>query len=89
VKQGDTLHSKYLVVDDLFSMVMSYNLHPRSERYEGEVSFNSLDEALAKTLRTQFEADIAAGKHLATPDDVKIPKSALSVLAKRFFFDQL
>lgn len=89
LKQGDTLHSKFLVVDDVFSMITSYNLHPRSERYEGEIAFNAIDEQLAKTMRTQFEADIAVGKRLMKPEDVIIPKTALSVLAKRFFFDQL
>jgi cardiolipin synthase A/B len=89
LKQGDTLHSKFMVVDDVFSMITSYNLHPRSERYEGEVAFNAIDESLAKDMRKQFEADIAVGKRLAKPEDVVIPKTALSVLAKRFFFDQL
>ena len=89
VKQGDTLHSKFLVVDDLFSMVMSYNLHPRSERYEGEMSVNAIDEATAKALAAAFAADIAAATHLAKPSDVVVPKTAFSILAKRFFFDQL
>lgn len=89
VKQGDTLHSKFLVVDDLFSMVMSYNLHPRSERYEGEMSVNSLDEATAKALAAAFAQDVAQAKHLALPSDVQVPKNAFSILAKRFFFDQL
>ncbi|MCC7110131.1 MAG: hypothetical protein IT382_12630, partial [Deltaproteobacteria bacterium] len=89
VKQGDTLHSKFLVVDDLFSMVMSYNLHPRSERYEGEMSVNSLDEATAKALAAAFAQDVAQAKHLAQPSDVQVPKNAFSILAKRFFFDQL
>lgn len=89
VKQGDTLHSKFLVVDDLFSMVMSYNLHPRSERYEGEMSVNALDPVTAKALATAFAADVAQAKHLAQPSDVQVPKTAFSILAKRFFFDQL
>ncbi|MBI1945345.1 MAG: phosphatidylserine/phosphatidylglycerophosphate/cardiolipin synthase family protein [Deltaproteobacteria bacterium] len=89
VKQGDTLHSKFLVVDELFSMVKSYNLHPRSERYEGEMSVNALDEATAKALTAAFAADIAKAKHLAQPSDVQVPKTAFSILAKRFFFDQL
>ena len=89
VKQGDTLHSKFLVVDDVFSMVMSYNLHPRSERYEGEMSVNAIDEATAKALAAAFASDIAAAKHLAKASDVVVPKTAFSILAKRFFFDQL
>lgn len=89
LKKGDTLHSKFMVVDDVFSMVTSYNLHPRSERYEGEVALNILDEGTAKGLADAFKNDIAAATHVAKSADVVVPKSAMSVIASRFFFDQL
>jgi cardiolipin synthase len=89
LKQGDTLHSKFLIVDDMFSSVGSYNLHPRSERYEGEVAFNAIDEEAAAALTRAFEADIAAAAHPQTAADIDVPQTAFSMLAARFFFDQL
>ncbi len=89
LKQGDTLHSKFMTVDGVYSMVTSYNLHPRSERYEGEMAVNILDTNVTSALTTSFDNDIAAAKHIKKASDVVVPTSALSIIASRFFFDQL
>lgn len=89
LKQGDTLHSKLMVIDGIFSSVGSYNLHPRSERYEGEMTINTLDTRTAGALTQAFEKDIIAAKHVKSPDEIKVPENILTVIASRYFFDQL
>lgn len=89
LKQGDTLHSKFMVVDNLFSSVGSHNLHPRSQRFEGEMVVNSLDTQVASQLSSAFEADIAAARKIESPEDIQVPENLLSMLATRYFFDQL
>lgn len=89
VKRGDTLHSKFLVVDGVYSSVGSYNLHPRSERHEGEMTVNTLDAATAGHLTTAFERDLAAARRITSPDEVKVPENLFTILAARYFFDQL
>jgi cardiolipin synthase len=89
LKTGDTLHAKSMVVDGFFSSVGSYNLHPRSHRYEGEMMMNALDEDLAGGLTEAFDRDAAAATRVNTGADVEIPKSAFTMIASRYFFDQL
>ena len=89
LKQGDTLHSKFMVVDGLFSSVGSYNLHPRSQRYEGEMNLNILDTSTANQLTQAFENDLRQAKRVESPGDISVPQNLLTVLASRYFFDQL
>lgn len=89
LKKGDTLHSKFMTVDGVFSSVGSYNHHPRSQRFEGEMVVNSLDPQVAQSFEQAFEADIAAAERLRTSDDVKVPESIFGLLATRYFFDAL
>jgi len=89
LKQGDTLHSKFMVVDGLYSSVGSYNYHPRSQRYEGEMTINSLDTQSASQLTSAFEKDIAIARHITAPEQIVIPQNTFTVLAARYFFDQL
>ena len=89
LKQGDTLHSKFMVVDGLYSTVGSYNLHPRSQRYEGEMTINTLDTQTAGQLTSAFENDIQVAQRVSSPEEIKIPENMLTMLAARYFFDQL
>ncbi len=89
LKQGDTLHSKYMVVDGMFSSVGSYNLHPRSERYEGEVMINSVDTEIAGKLTRSFEEEIGQSRAIKQSDEIEIPENILSMIATRYFFDHL
>ena len=88
-KQGDTLHSKFMIVDGLYSSVGSYNLHPRSQRYEGEMTINSIDTQSAGALTAAFEKDIKVAQRISDPDQLKIPQNIFTTLAARYFFDQL
>lgn len=89
LKRGDTLHAKTLVVDDVLAMVTSYNLHPRSERYEEEMALVCLDGATSRALHAQFDVDADAARRVTSPDDVVVPEGALAVLVERLFFDHL
>lgn len=89
IKKGDTLHSKFLIVDGLYSSVGSYNLHPRSERYEGEMTVNTLDTQTAGSLTGTFEKDIALATRVSSPDQIVVPENLFTILPSRYFFDQL
>ncbi len=89
LKRGDTLHSKFMVVDGMYSSVGSYNLHPRSERYEGEMTINTLDAQTAGNLTQAFENDIGRATRVVRPEQIKVPENILTTIVSRYFFDQL
>ena len=88
-KKGDTLHSKFMVVDGIYSSVGSYNMHPRSERYEGEMTLNTLDTETAKDITKAFEKDISEANRIESADQIQVQENALTMIASRYFFDQL
>jgi cardiolipin synthase len=91
LKKGATLHSKLAVFDGKYTMIQSYNLHPRSERVEEEMAMLILSKSFAQEVRAVFEADIQAD--LATkverPEDIQIPDSGTALPILRIFFDML
>jgi len=89
LKKGDTLHSKFMTVDGMFSSVGSHNHHPRSQRFEGEMVVNSLDPTVAASFTQAFEQDIAVAEKIEKPEDIKVPEDVFGVLAMRYFFDAL
>lgn len=89
LKQGDTTHSKYLVVDGAFSWLGSYNLHPRSLQYEGEMVFLSLDVSFAKAITRDFEQGLAQAKRAASVADLEIPSAPAWPFLTLFFFNQI
>ena len=91
LKIGDTLHSKFLVIDEKFSMVMSYNLHPRSERIEGEMAIASFDKKLAQDLTATFADDISAAKatKVNNASEIVLPPAGSTMIVLRLFFDPL
>jgi len=89
LKRGDTLHSKFMVVDGVYSSVGSYNLHPRSERYEGEMTINTLDAQTAASLTQTFENDIGKATRVVSPEQIQVPENILTTIVDRYFFDQL
>jgi cardiolipin synthase A/B len=88
-KQGDTLHSKFAVIDGSFAQVGSYNLHPRSHRLELEIAANVLGGSAPKALAEAFERDIAAARRVKGPDDLALPTDPLARLAWLWFSDLL
>jgi cardiolipin synthase A/B len=91
VKKGATLHSKIMAIDSDFAIVMSYNLHPRSERVEGEMAIATTSPDITAEMHKIFDEDVSSEKayELKTIEDVKIPQSGVSVPTLRLFFDML
>jgi cardiolipin synthase A/B len=90
LKNGTTLHSKVLVVDSDLSMIMSYNLHPRSERVEGEMAIAVRNKNFAKAMHDLVTQDVQTlGTAIRSANEIKIPDSAVSVPTLRIFFDML
>jgi cardiolipin synthase len=91
VKSGlGTLHSKFLVVDSQLALVGSYNLHPRSERMEGEMGLLVNDSGMGRQLTSIVNADVANGKaSRLDPKKVEIKKTMSLTVILRLMFDQL
>jgi phosphatidylserine/phosphatidylglycerophosphate/cardiolipin synthase-like enzyme len=89
LKKGSTLHSKFLVVDKQFTLVMSYNLHPRSERVEGEMAVAVLNKNIGQQFNDIFENDIQPeNADLKSADQITIPDDLfLMAYITRIFFD--
>ena len=91
LKKGDTLHSKFMVVDDSFVSVSSLNLHPRSLFYDTEVAVNVIDEDAAMKLRSTFEEDLASelAKKIEKPQDLAVNSKWYNRFIERYFRDHL
>ncbi len=89
LRRGSTLHSKFMILDRTFTSIGSYNLHPRSYRMEGEVMFHIVGTTTAASLTAAFEKDIQAADRIDPTKPLAIPTNPLTVLALRFFPDQL
>ncbi len=91
LKKGATLHSKLAVIDGEYSMVMSYNLHPRSEKVEGEMAMVVKGKKFADSVSQAFEADISAERATAIPsaDAIQLPSDPTVIPVLRVFFDML
>jgi phosphatidylserine/phosphatidylglycerophosphate/cardiolipin synthase-like enzyme len=79
------------VVDQQRAMVMSYNLHPRSERVEGEMVILVDDTEFSQQLTQVFEQDIqpSVAQEIHQMNEVEIPDSAVCLPSLRIFFDLL
>lgn len=90
LKTGTTLHSKFMIIDKKIAIVGSDNLHPRSQKYEGEVISVVFNEEAALKLTDVFEEDIRTiATTIQSESDFVIKKTFLSTLIKRFFYNQL
>lgn len=88
VKEGTTtLHSKALTVDGMYSWVGSHNFHPRSFRYEGEITMNVLDADFAKKVQAMIQADI--DKAIRIKEPVKLPPNLQADAIGYYLYDQL
>lgn len=91
LKKGATLHSKVAVFDSMYSMVMSYNLHPRSERIEGEMAFLVKNSEFAQNLEKVIANDISEENAMSIKraEDIEVQQSPVAIPALRLFFDML
>jgi len=87
LRKGSTLHAKVMIVDQALTFVMSYNLHPRSVRLEGEVALLVWSQDLAAEMFKQFEIDISPANATRMAGDFTVPKtgSILNQLMKLLF----
>ena len=87
LKKGDTLHSKFMVGDDAFVSVGSFNLHPRSLYYDTEMAVNIIDEDAAKTLREQFDRDVSGDEAVAIEDikDLEVESTWYNRFIAKYF----
>jgi cardiolipin synthase len=89
VKNGETLHSKFMTVDGVFATVGSYNFHPKSIRHEREVNLHVLDSRFAGRMEAVFYDDLRSATRVNTAEQLGVAPNPLSFLARRYMFDQL
>ncbi|MDA8132176.1 MAG: phosphatidylserine/phosphatidylglycerophosphate/cardiolipin synthase family protein [Elusimicrobia bacterium] len=89
LKRGQTLHSKFMTVDGVFTCVGSYNLHPRSERYDTEMNIAVLDRGAAAEFDEAFYRDIAEAKKMTLEELNKKKPGWFSRLVGKVGFSQL
>jgi len=89
VMREGMLHAKFMTVDGIYSNVTSFNIHPRSERYEHEMAIPAIDKDLAADLDADFARDTAAARKIERSEDLEIPSSPLSDIVRRYLFNQL
>jgi len=89
MKKGPGLHSKFMTVDGLFADIGSFNLHPRSMRYDMEIDLQVLDKAAVSELDSAFAADIAKARKINTPSELNINETPVSSIVNNNFFDWL
>jgi len=89
MKQGDTLHSKFMTVDGIFANIGSYNLHPRSERFDSELNVNIIGRSSVAQLDEAFAADIAAARRINSVSELEGKQGWLARIISQYFYGQL
>jgi len=89
VKTGETLHSKFMTVDGVFTTVGSYNFHPKSIRHEREVNLHVLDRQFTRQMEAVFQNDVRQAQRVYKAEDLGVTDSPLNFLTRRYMFDQL
>lgn len=89
VKEGETLHSKFMTVDGAFATVGSYNFHPKSIRHEREITLNVLDGSFAREMEEAFGKDLGLARRITKPEELGDFKSPLNFIVRRYMFSQL
>ncbi len=67
------MHTKAILVDDLYSLVGSANLDPRSLRLNFELGIEVFSESLAQQLETYFDKHIAEARELHIDELTRLP----------------
>ncbi len=92
LNQGENLHGKFMTVDGVFATIGSYNMHPRSEKYDSEMNVNINGAEAVRQFDATFAGLIANAKKVKAPFDLAIPggfATFISNLIERYFFDML
>lgn len=91
LRKGSTVHSKYMIVDERLFLIGSYNLHPRSERIEGETIAVFDQVELVQQATKAFEKNISpeSANRLEKSQGFFLPINGSTLLPLRMFYDQL
>lgn len=92
LRKGSTLHSKIMVVDNQRAYVMSYNIHPRSEKMENEMAFLVNDATIAQNLDSVFTNDVSSpdtSMRVTDPSQLAVPANIQLWVLLRLMYDQL
>lgn len=89
LKTGDTLHSKVALFDREISVITSYNLHPRSELLEDEMSYIFASPVAAQQLRVALMNDIKQNIRVVNDDQLAITDDSLTMFINRLLYNQL
>lgn len=89
LRQTTTLHSKYMVIDKKISVVGSFNLHPRSLRFDAENVAVIFQESVAEELTEHFEEGIREATYMDNPKNFHADWSLIGLLTSHFYFDFL
>lgn len=89
LKEGDTLHSKYMVIDNSIGVITSLNLHPRSIRIEAEDAIISTDAFIVSRMSRMFKMDMDTATEIKDANEIQVPYNIPAILGLRVFFDQL
>jgi cardiolipin synthase len=89
LRQTTTLHSKYMVLDKKISVVGSFNLHPRSLRFDAENVAVVFEPTLALELTKHFEEGLLEATYIDDPKTIHADWSLIGLLVNSFYFDFL
>lgn len=91
LKTGKTLHSKFMQVDNKYTCIGSYNLNPRSIKYDYETNYFIKSDTFSKGVKSVFEKDISIENAIRIKNVENLP--AVSSIKSRFmskhFYDHL
>jgi cardiolipin synthase len=91
LKKGfeQTLHSKIFVVDGFFGWIGSYNIHPRSHRYDSEMIWAFLSETQGRWLKEIIERDLHPDKAQRLSAPVPFKDDIQSEASWNLFYDEI
>lgn len=89
LREGTTLHSKYMIVDNKISMVGSFNLHPRSLRFDAENVAVIFDKDYAQIMTRHFEEGLKEATPHTQLDQFKVDWSFISLITSSLYYDFL
>jgi cardiolipin synthase A/B len=91
LKKGSTLHSKFMQVDEQFTIIGSFNLNPRSVQYDAECACIVDSAAFASGVRDIFtiDTDQEHAQRIGTLADLPKQSTVCSRLLMYRFYDHL
>jgi len=92
LNQGENLHAKFMTVDGAFATIGSYNMHPRSEKYDTEINVNVLGKDSVRQFDRAFHKLIENARKVTSPNDLTVENgfmTFISNLIEKYFFSML